>query len=323
MFGLQDLKEDIEFDEQTVKCPVINCDTIVERQRHYFIRDDKFKCQKHKIFISPTAFEYENELDNLLWKEKEDLDLLEQIKTVKRESRIAKNDSEDAVTWNIFRYLEKNKLIQDFLLNVFQSKFVNPEIIYWSYSSLENGMWSYLYNAREEFEAVPSKGSEPDLIIFCENAILVIEAKLNASNKTTPSHNNIQKYKNGGNKWWNEVFNSNFQDVAISQQKYELARFWLLGTWMAEKIGVNFYLINLVLEENEKDIESIFKKYIVENDSRRFIRHSWENVYEYINENNDASRNKEMILDYFENKTSGYDHKKRLKRAFTILLNKV
>ena len=62
-----------------------------------------FKCPKHNIYISPTTFEYQSELDNLLWKDEADLDLLDRTKGVKRESRIARDRSEDAVTWNVFR----------------------------------------------------------------------------------------------------------------------------------------------------------------------------------------------------------------------------
>jgi hypothetical protein len=85
-----------------------DCSEKVERQSGFFTREERFKCPKHNIYISPSTFEYQSELDNLLWKDKADLDLLKRIKSVKRECRIARDNSEDAVTWNVFRFLEKN-----------------------------------------------------------------------------------------------------------------------------------------------------------------------------------------------------------------------
>ena len=105
MLGIEELKECIEITDSTVECPVKGCSEKVERQRGVFKREDRFRCPVHNIYISPSTFEYQSELDNLLWKDEVDLDLLKRIKKVKRESRIARDNSEDAVTWNVFRFL--------------------------------------------------------------------------------------------------------------------------------------------------------------------------------------------------------------------------
>ena len=115
MYGKETLKSKIEITEETVECPVKNCKNKVPRQRGKFKREEKFKCPFHNIYISATTFEYENELDNLLWKTEDDIDLLNRIKELKRESRITRDNSEDALTWNVFRFLEKNNLIGEFL----------------------------------------------------------------------------------------------------------------------------------------------------------------------------------------------------------------
>ena len=107
MFGIKELKRSIKITKTTVECPVKGCSEKIERQRGVFKREERFKCPKHNIYVSPSTFEYQSELDNLLWKDKADLDLFERIKRVKRESRIARDRSEDAITWNVFRFLEK------------------------------------------------------------------------------------------------------------------------------------------------------------------------------------------------------------------------
>jgi len=316
---MKELKDSIEITETIVECPVKGCNEKVERQRKDFKREEIFKCTKHNIYISPSTWEYPSELDNLLWKDKADLDLFKKIETVKRESRIARDNSEDAVTWNVFRFLERNDLINTFLDKVIGVTVQEPEVIYWSYSQLQNDSWDMLKKAREEFELVPSKGSEPDTMIAGKNALIIIESKLTASNENKPSNLNVEnKYKTSGQGWWNEVFSSDFKTVAIDEKKYELSRFWLLGTWIARQNDLDFYLVNLVLSEREKDIEAVFKRHIKENQTRRFIRITWEDIYQLIFDHEFSGQDKNIIINYFRNKTIGYDGNGRLQRAFSI-----
>ncbi len=316
MFGIDKLKEKIEITETTVECPVKGCRKKVERQRQFFRKEERFKCPKHNIVISPTTFEYPSELDNLLWKEKSDRELLERIKRWKRESRMARDNSEDAISWNVFRFLEKNNLIEEFLSSITGTPIKSSEVIYWSYSQKEDTSWSELNKARKEFGEEINKSSEPDIIIMTDKALFFIEAKLTASNKTEPSDkSNSKKYETGGDNWFSKVFKSSYKKVAIDEEKYELLRFWLLGTWMAEHQGLDFYLVNLVLSERETDIEAIFRRHIKENQRRKFMRVTWENIYQYIT-NISLSKNKDIMIRFFKNKTIGYNGKGKLQGAF-------
>src|SRR5579863_8550699 len=87
------------------------------RQQCVFQATDQFRCPVHGIFITSNTFEYASERDNMLWTEEHDLTLWESIKApgVKRECRVARDNSEDAVTWNVFRYLERQDLIAKFI----------------------------------------------------------------------------------------------------------------------------------------------------------------------------------------------------------------
>lgn len=154
MFDIKELKEKIEITENTVECPVKDCKEIVERQRRVFRKEDRFKCPKHKLFISPPTFEYSYEADNFLWKEKSDIELFKKIKKVKRESRMARENSEDAVIWNVFRYLERNSLVDGFLSLITGLYLESSEVIYWSYSQKENKVFYLLNKARREFGEV-------------------------------------------------------------------------------------------------------------------------------------------------------------------------
>lgn len=49
--------------------------------------------------MSPSTFEYDNYEENLLWKDSSDKKLLKEIINVKRESRMSRDNSEDAITF--------------------------------------------------------------------------------------------------------------------------------------------------------------------------------------------------------------------------------
>jgi len=320
MLGLKELKSTINVKGTTVECPVKGCREKVARQRKSFKRQEKFKCPEHNIYISPSTFEYSNKLDNILWKEKVDLDLFACLKKVKRESRIGRDNSEDAITWNVFRFLENNRLLSGLLTELNKSFVKSPEIIYWSYSQPEQDVWSPLQEARKEFETRPRKGSEPDIIMKSDSALFFVEAKLTASNNTVFESRNPKvqkKYEIGGDGWYKRVFRSNFGTIAISEKKYELLRFWLIGSWIAERLQSDFCLVNLVLSEREKDIEKIFRRHIKENQRRKFARITWEDIYAHILNSNSLNRDKDTMKRYFENKTFGYDRNGKLQKAFS------
>jgi len=318
MLGIEELKDSIQMTEKTVECPVKGCSEKVEKQREVFKREERFKCPKHNIYISPTTFEYQIETDNILWKESDDLNLFKRIKTVKRESRIARDNSEDAVTWNVFRFLERNDLVESTLSSIIGSTLKSSEVIYWSYSQRENSSWSKLNKAREEFGEELKRGSEPDIIIKTDNALLFIEAKLTANNETVPSdQSNSKKYETGGNNWFSKAFKSDYKTVAIVEKKYELLRFWLLGSWIAKQKDLGFYLVILVLSEQEKHIEAIFKRHLCEDTRMKFIRITWEDIYQQILNSDTPGIKKDTMIKYFRNKTIGYENGK-LRRAFSI-----
>lgn len=318
MFGIKELKERIEITNRSVECPVKDCNEKVERQRKTFKRESRFKCPEHNIFISPSTFEYSKESDNLLWYGGSDHALFEAIKLAKRESRIARDNSEDAVTWNVFRFLERNKLVANILSPLISANLECPELIWWSYSQQEKSSWSELNAAIREFGETPERGSEPDLIIVSNNSLVFLEAKVGAANKTVPSDKNSpKKYDTGGSGWFSKVFRSDYETIAEKEKKYELMRFWLIGTWIAQRLSKNYYLVNLVLKQNEKEIEAIFKRHIIEDQCKKFIRITWEDIYNQIQRSNLAEPDKNIMIYYFKNKSLGYRQGK-LRKAFLV-----
>lgn len=318
MYGLKDLKTTIKTDINSVECPVKGCSVKVDRQRNSFKREQTYLCPIHKIYISPSTFEYETEKENLLWFDNSGKLLFEEIKKVKRESRIARDNSEDALTWNVFRFLDKQGLLPDFLSQLSNKEISESELILWSYSPKENSNWSLLNNARVEFGETVARGSEPDIIIRTDKVLYFFEAKLTAKNETKPNDfQNRKKYETGGNNQFRQIFKSNYETVAIKEKKYELVRFWLLGCWMAKQLEIDFEFYSLVLQSREQEIKEDFGKHIVETSERKFLRLTWEQIYNYIKTLTD-NKERQKMTEYFENKTIGYSSNRTIIKAFDI-----
>jgi hypothetical protein len=215
--------------------------------------------------------------------------------------------------------LENTNQLANLLSHVTQVNYSYAELIYWSYSQKAKGAWPELNRARQEFGENLKRSSEPDLIAVTDNALFVIEAKLTAMNDTSPSDpNNRKEYLTGGNEWHKQVFVSDFDTVAIQAEKYELFRFWLLGSWLAKEMERAFCLLNVVLSERETDIEARFIPHIQVDRQRQFKCLSWERICSYVAENVPDSRDKRMLAAYFQSKTIGYNRFGELQKAFWV-----
>ena len=157
------------------------------------------------------------------------------------------------------------------------------------------------------------------MIAVTDKALFFIEAKLKDKNNTPPSNpNERKKYLSGGGGWFQNVFGSEYELVAIQSKKYELMRFWLLGSWLAEKMERDFYLVNLVPAARETDIEALFIPHIRLSDNRHFKRLSWEDIYHWVAGYALENEEKHRWMSYIENKTVGYDRFQNLEKAFSV-----
>ncbi len=319
MYGQSDLKPEIRWTDGEVECPVIGCEVLVERQREVFRRNARFRCPEHRIYISPTTFAYESKWENLLWKEDEDRELLSLVEGVKVESRMDRNNSEDAVTWNCFRHFEREGLLGDFITHLGLKSDGQEEPSYWSFSPNGSGAFQWIVEARKEFGEGTRRSSEPDLILRNTTSLVFLEAKLTAPNKKPPSNPSETKdYLVGGEGWYGEVFSTGYDEVALRAKLYELTRFWLLGTWIANREGLDFALVNLVREGQETDIVERFGRHIIDDGRRRFLRITWEDLFLMADSVGGGPANR-LLAEYAKEKTLGYDQQTRqLNLAFPV-----
>jgi hypothetical protein len=277
---------------------------------------NEYYCEEHEIYISPSTFEYKKEQNNLLWSSKEDLRYFHAVKECKRESRMARERSEDALTWNVFRYLQAHRHICSFLETFTGHKITDPELIFWSYSSLHAGTWFPLADARDAFAEPTGRGSEPDLIIDTTDHLFIIEVKFTSNNQTKPSdYKKLYKYETAELTWYEQAFQEEIYRISVEKQKYELMRFWLMGTWLAHERNKAFTLISLTPEGMDPGLKEEFGSSIRLNPNRSYIHLHWEGVIRFIREKLPNSMERDMVLHYMENKTAGYSSGK-LQRAF-------
>jgi hypothetical protein len=332
MFGYHELKEQNKPGQNELCCPHKDCsETLPRIRKNEVLTNERFQCPVHKIFISPSTWVYPKEKDNLLW----DYPVYESIVNSKgkRNSKVSYDNSEDALTWNVFRFLENENLLPHFISQMIystQNRNENTEIYYWSVSLRDLKPWDILLQARVDFGEASGlteareKGSEPDLIIVDDENLIFLEAKFTSGNESIQDKDpqkleekiidRCKRYTSAEEGWWNQVFKSDFETVGVD--KYQLSRFWLIGTKIAEKLNKKFYLVNLVREEKETDIVEIFKPHIEVNESRCFKRITWEDIGRFI-EGKSRSLNGKNVLTYMKNKTTGYASGK-LQRAFNL-----
>ena len=320
MYGWRELKKELRVTEATVECPVLDCDHVVERQRNRFVVDDKFICPEHDICISPTTWKYASEADNLLWTSPADAALLTEIKRSKRESRIAFDNSEDAVTFNVFRFLELQPGLLDAVLAEMGGEPVrNPRLVYWSHDQETKELWEPLGRARKEFEKRPKSGSEPDLIVVTDETLFFIEAKLTSTNKlSAPKSGDTKLYLTGGDSLFERAFTADW--ATATADRYELTRFWLLGSWLAAYLDRKFRLVSLLPMRLIQQLpDEHFGDYIAQSPQRSFGVYAWEYVWRAIMRGMPAADPPRKLLEHYSlNKTVGYDSRHRLQLAFRV-----
>jgi hypothetical protein len=330
MYGISELKPSFSMTTQEIECPIRGCDVLVPRRTRTDgpLGNGKFLCRSHRIHISPSTFAYENPADAFLWGNDHDTELLEQICGHKTESnRLTQERSEDALTWNVFRYFERQKQTSSLRHHLQPaSSGVSTETIYWSYSAPQRNTWDLLSRAHHEFGELlastthPSKPrtTEPDIILLTDTDLILIEAKFTSSNRTSGNRaevekrvSNPKKYVTGGDDWFSEVFSrdATYEGI-VRDQKYELLRMWLLGSWMAAQLGVRFTLVNLVREGSEESIAESFGRYLTTSDSRHFVRQSWEGIARKCLPESKSDEEASRLLRYFREKTAGFVEKK-------------
>ena len=319
MYDLRTLKPEIRVTEEHVECPVIGCSRFVDRQRQSFRRDELFRCPEHAIYISPSTFEYEHAHTNLLRMDDADLMLFEKLSLGKAEAgRLARERSEDALTFNVFRGLERTGTLDQVLSAIAVTTAHAAVPSYWSLVSETGQPHQLLQDARLAFEPNFRQCTEPDLLIETEDALFLVEAKLGAKNETTPTRKSVlPAYENAADGWYASVLRGSPRAVAVDEKLYQLMRCWLLGSWMAHKAGKRFVLVNLVASSSDGSVPARFGAHIIQSDHRQFVRATWEGIRDALWSSTSMLNDSRVValIEYLDHKSLGYQSGV-LQRAF-------
>jgi len=297
----------------------VGCSRIVERQKRVFLREQRFRCAEHSIYISPSTYDHEDYRDNLFLDDDEDCNVLEQMLRVKRETgRLSRERSADALTFNVFRTLELEGLLPSVVSRLSGSQVLRASLSYWSFSLSSGTVHPLLKAARKAFGEVEERGSEPDIIVETDSTLVLIEAKLDSRNETTPSRPWVlETYRRAEKNWYDRVFQDGPVLVAREHKLYQLMRLWLLGTWMANRAGKGFALVSLTPASCDEDLVSRFGPHILASEGRAFGHFTWEEIREEVRPAAVAgSPVARRLVEYLDHKTLGYDRVGQLRLAF-------
>jgi hypothetical protein len=216
-------------------------------------------CPTHHISVHSTrggfTYVYDESRRNLLWADADDQARLDAILRGKRESRIGHEHSEDAVTWNVFRFFERHASFSPAIRTICPCPDSEPLAVFWT---THNGcLWDSCRLCSDQIPEKPTARSESDLIFLWEHKLLVVvEAKFRSPNR---SDSNPQKRKVELRKsrpyitHASRCLNQKGAPKAVCDGWYKLLRNWVLGMELKDTLGCEeFALVNLLRKSRER-----------------------------------------------------------------------
>lgn len=215
-------------------------------------------CPTHHVAVHSTrggfTYVYDEPYRNLLWTDAEDQERLTAILRGKRESRMGHEHSEDAVTWNVFRFFERHGCLAPAMRTICLCPDDEPRTVFWT--THDGFLWEPYRHCSDQIPEKATARSESDLIFLWENKLLVVvEAKFRSPNRSDPAKREDELCKSRPYiEHASRHLNRAGAEEAVRDGWYELLRNWVLGTALREALGCeNFVLVNLVRKRHESD----------------------------------------------------------------------
>jgi len=162
--------------------------------------------------------------------------------------------SEDAVTWNIFRFFERNDFIAPAIRTIFPCPDSEPLTVFWT--THDGCLWEPYRRCSDQIPEKASARSESDLIFLWERKLLVVvEAKFRSPNRSDSTKWEVEsdkakRYIDHASRY----LNSEGIKAAVRDGWYELLRNWMLGMELKDMLGCEtFVLVNLLRKRHENE----------------------------------------------------------------------
>lgn len=245
-------------------------------------------CPLHHIAVHSTrggyTYVYDDPLRNLLWTDADDRQRLNAILRGKRESRMGHEHSEDAVTWNVFRFFERHACLSRAIRTICPCPDTEPLTIFWT--THDGCLWNPYRDCSDQIPERPAARSESDVILLWVHRLLVIiEAKFRSPNCSDSTRRSDELRKSRPYiKHASRYFRSQGAEEAVRDGWYELLRNWALGTTLKGAVGCEaFVLVNLLRKRHESDYRENPKgnfadRACVLSPNSQFVVAYWENL---------------------------------------------
>jgi hypothetical protein len=215
-------------------------------------------CPTHHLAVRSTrggyTYVYDAPYRNLLWTDAEDQERLSAILRGKRECRMGHEHSEDAITWNVFRFFERHGCLAPAFRTIFPCPDDEPLTVFWT--THDGFLWEPYRRCSDQIPERVLARSESDLIFLWERKlIVVVEAKFRSPNRSDPAKRDDELRKSRPYiEHASRYLNRADAEEAVGDGWYEMLRNWALGTTLRETLRCEkFVLVNLVRKRHESD----------------------------------------------------------------------
>lgn len=230
--------------------------------------------------------------------------------------RFGYENSEDAVSWNVFRLLQEARMLRRVaeLITGFPSP-DEPDLYLWGLRCSDDSLepWDLLIRARHRFESslpVDRPLTEPDIALHLPGRYLIlIEAKFTSVNmcykagpRRNPSSLTLAELLDIYHEPALEILD--FEQARCSSRiYYQLWRNTIFAEWMAraDHVSTAAYHANLVRRRSESESAAAFHQLVRGGYQDRFRRITWEDIHGVIRDAPEAN----LAREYLENKTAG------------------
>jgi hypothetical protein len=167
--------------------------------------------------------------------------------------------SEDAVTWTVFRWLERaGQLAVVAEAAGADTPAGAPDLLLWG-APMGSGekVRLELVSVLDELGEPSTRRSEPDVVIAWADLAVIVEVKYRSPNDVKPNYGHFGRYFDRP-----DLFELPPEEIA-QQGLYELVRNWRIGAALAKQTGRRFALVNLgprQLATQGPGLEATFKQ---------------------------------------------------------------
>jgi hypothetical protein len=245
-------------------------------------------CPTHHVAVRSTrggyTYVYDEPSRNLLWTDTDDQQRLNAILHGKRESRMGHEHSEDAVTWNVFRFFERQACLSRAMNTICPCPDTEPLAVFWT---THGGLlWEPYKSCSDRIPERAIARSESDLILLWESKLLVVfEAKFRSPNRSDPKKRGDELRKS---RPYIEYASRNLRaegaEDAVRDGWYELLRNWTFGTALKDALGCeDFVLVNLLRKRHESEydenpLKDFADRACLLSSSKKFVVAHWEDL---------------------------------------------